>query len=1245
MNCRGFAAFAVAVVGIAFARTLGAQADVIRGRVTAASADSLPIENANVIATSVSGGVNRTTRTDRDGRYMIAFPGSEGDYLVTVTAIGFQPRRFEVRRTADQDILIGDVRLSKLGSTLDTVITLGQRARPSPTNGLDVGGTERPVNMGLVPAEQLGNLASMAASVPGVLFIQGTDGDPSGYSALGLDASQNGLTLNGMNASATDLPRDANVAVTLALSPYDVSQGQFSGGRLNVRLPSGSNYEMRTSSLRFNAPQLEWTDRAGRALGQQYTDANLGGAVSGAFVPDESFYNLSYQLGRRGNDLQSLLNTDPLGLQTEGIAADSVNRLLGVLQGAQVPATVSRFPAHRLSDQGLVLGAFDFAPPNWSSGQAFNVTVNGGWNRTAPASSLTTALPASSFDATAWNGTMQLHHMGYFGFVLSESGFAVSSARRFSTPYIDLPAGNVLVNSSFADGTTGVQPITFGGTAVSNSTTSSSVDLTNQLSWFSLNNKHRLKLTSEFRRDDYSTEQANNELGTFSFTSLGDLQAGQPASFTRQLNSVATDGRELIGGLSLGDSYRRTPDLQIVYGARLDANHFIDAPTPNSDVERTFGARNDRVPNGLYASPRLGFSWTYGSAQQIAAFTGAASVPRAVLSGGVGVFQNSLNASLPGQAIANTGLPTGVQQITCVGAAAPTPEWGAYANDPSSVPTQCANGTAGTVFATGAPNVVLFSPGYAPQRSTRSNLTWTGAILRGRLMASINGIYSRNLNQPTFVDINLDPTAHFSLADEGNRPVFVEPTSIVPANGAIASNDSRVSPLFNHVTELRSDLSSSTSQLTISLSPVVSSTRYTWGFNYTLNSMRDQANGFTSTVGNPFDVSAGRSAFDYRHQLLFDIGYNLFDVVRLFWVQSFLSGFPYTPTVAGDVNGDGYATNDRAFVFNPAATADTALGSAMRALLAGTPSSVRDCLVEQLGQLAARNSCQAPWTSAASLRIDFNPAKVRMPQRTSLSFSVANPLAAADLLLHGDSHAHGWGQAAIPDNRLLFVRGFDPVSRTFKYEVNQRFGNTSQAVSAARSPVTLTALMRVDLGPSRERQDLTRTLDRGRSTIGTTATAAEIKAAYSSAGLVNPMATILRASDSLKLTGRQADSLATMNRWYIVRLDSIWSPVAKNYAALPETYDNGEAYGRYVRAREASVDLLIRLVPSINTLLTAEQIRKLPDLVRAYLDRRYLAAVRAGTQGLSSPVFPTGVGVPSTGGVGRGRGGGAGGGR
>ncbi|WP_396208691.1 carboxypeptidase-like regulatory domain-containing protein, partial [Gemmatimonas sp.] len=72
------------------------QVDVIRGRVTGETNE--PLENVQVVITSLSGNVNRTARTDRAGRFTVTFPNGDGDYMVTIAAVGYAQKRFEVKR-------------------------------------------------------------------------------------------------------------------------------------------------------------------------------------------------------------------------------------------------------------------------------------------------------------------------------------------------------------------------------------------------------------------------------------------------------------------------------------------------------------------------------------------------------------------------------------------------------------------------------------------------------------------------------------------------------------------------------------------------------------------------------------------------------------------------------------------------------------------------------------------------------------------------------------------------------------------------------------------------------------------------------------------------------------------------------------------------------------------------------------------------------------------------------------------
>ena len=122
--------FVLAVLAAAAtAAPASAQAvDVIRGRVT--GPENQPLEGTQVTVTTLSGAVSRTARTDQNGRYTVTFPGGDGDYFVTFNSIGYAQRRFEIKRVADEDILIADARMSRTAQSLGEVRVQGDRTRP-----------------------------------------------------------------------------------------------------------------------------------------------------------------------------------------------------------------------------------------------------------------------------------------------------------------------------------------------------------------------------------------------------------------------------------------------------------------------------------------------------------------------------------------------------------------------------------------------------------------------------------------------------------------------------------------------------------------------------------------------------------------------------------------------------------------------------------------------------------------------------------------------------------------------------------------------------------------------------------------------------------------------------------------------------------------------------------------------------------------------------------------------------------
>ena len=685
-----FAALCLAAAAFTAApqRMSAQQADVVRGRITTGTGDG--VGSAVIAATSIPGNVTRTARADRSGRFTITFTNGEGDYWIAVSAIGFEPKRFELKRLADEDVLVANTRLAPSVQLLDSVRVTTGRKRPERNDVTDAMGTEKSVGVSAVNPAEAGNIAAMAASLPGVQLIPGSDGNPDQFSVFGLGGDQNRATLNGLGFGGGDIPRDAKTKAALGVTPWDVSRGGFSGGLFSMRTQSGSNFSTRALSSLVNAPPLQWTDRAGRASGAEYSSLSVGAQTSGPVSFEQSFYSAGYQFDRRSSDLQSVVTSNPFALNAAGISPDSVTRLRQVLSGQGIPSSVGRVPDARVSDRALVLGSFDVAPPSSASGQALNVTAVGSFTQLGAPLAQIASLPTVDVMSRNWFGSLQARHTNYVGSgVLTETSLGITRTGASTDPYLRLPAGSVRVSSTLDDGSSAVTPLSFGGSPVQNtSNAATGLAAQNQLSWFSLDNKHRLKLTSEVRYERFRQDLTSNQLGTFMYNSLADLEANAPSAYMRRLAPRIVNGSQILGALSLGDSYRPIADLQIQYGLRVDGNRYLAAPDANADVANTLGVRNDARPDRLYVSPRVGFSWTYGSSPQIPIANGFTRGPRAVVRGGVGVFQGSPATTLIGPAMSNTGLNAGARDLACVGSAVPTPDWNAYRTNPAAIPAE-----------------------------------------------------------------------------------------------------------------------------------------------------------------------------------------------------------------------------------------------------------------------------------------------------------------------------------------------------------------------------------------------------------------------------------------------------------------------------------------------------------------------------------------------------------------------------
>ncbi|MEO7998343.1 MAG: carboxypeptidase regulatory-like domain-containing protein, partial [Gemmatimonadaceae bacterium] len=925
-----------AVAAPPLAQPITLRAEVISGRVTASS--GTPVKGAVVIATMAPDRLTFTDTVSVTGEYALRIAKGTGDYLVYISAPGFTAFRKRVIRSGVDSVFNINAQLTATVTQLVTVTVAARKATPQRAAGatVEAGAAERAPDAlnGVMSPDLAGDINALATLVPGMTATAG------GFSALGLGTNQNSVTLGGAQFPGTSLPRDTRTTSRVTTSTFDPARGWFSGSNVNLDLVGGGLFATSRGHLTVDAPVLQSSNRLAKGTGQEFSNVNLSYGADGPVTwENKYFYNIGVQAVRRSSDVASLLTTSPELLQNIGVAGDSSAALLRILNGSNIPVTTETLPDSRVSDNVSVLARLERNPRDMKTMSprktTYGVMAVGQQSRDKAVGIGALSTPSRGGNVVQQSGALQGMASHFIGAdYLHETRSTLSWSDRNETSQLTQPEGRVLVQSDPTDNESGFSTLLFGGNSAGNRRT-------RQLTWETINTTkffaqgqaaHAIKVTSDIRFDTFRASLNTNPFGTFTYASLADLRADAPMSFTRTLNSPERSSGAWNAFLAIGDQWRLSRTLQLMYGARLEGNVFTARAPLNPDLQNRFGVRTDNAPASVHVSPRVGFTWVRSTAatEFLSGPSGQYSVPNPrYLRGGIGEFRNMLSPSLLAESRVSTGLPNGQARIACIGDATPHADWTSYASNSDNIPAQCA-GIPASIYADGAPNVRLVAAGFRPPTSWRANLAYGSRALN--LDWSVEGIYSLNLHQSGSVDLNFVSTPRFTLADE-MRPVFVQSTAIIPSNGLISQVGSRASASYGRVISNQSDLRSVSRQVTLNLRPAPNYMRnwYASG-SYTLASNRSQTRGFDGvTSASPMDKDWGRGDFDVRHQFQSQLGYSIKGVTIAGFARV-QSGFAYTPMVAGDVNGDGLS-NDRAFVPNPKASPGTALSSALTTLL------------------------------------------------------------------------------------------------------------------------------------------------------------------------------------------------------------------------------------------------------------------------------------------------------------------------
>jgi len=1220
-----FAALVILLTAALPARAqVGSTTDIIMGTVT--GPDNNPVVGARVEVKSIETGITRRKTTNDKGEYSIIFPDGGGSYELHVTFIGYGPYTTNVNRQSDEDRLVANVRLTRAPQVLAAVQVRARNDNGAANDRPTAGSTERnltPAQLDRLPIDK-GDLASIAALAPGVIGTSATDTTVASFSVGGQPTNQNQITLDGLSFGSGSVPSEAVRSTRVITSTYDVSRGQFTGGQVASTTRGGTNNIQGVFTYALRDPELEFVDESSATFGQKYQQNSLSFGVGGPIKEDEAFIFGAASVSRRTNPLSSLLAANELTLGRLGASPDSVARFLTRLNTMGVRATLPGIPDERLADNASAITRFD-----WSLGDLHTLTIRGDWRGSLQDGTRISAMavPTTGGNLKTMGGGVMATLTSHLNGFINEARVYQSSDHQNTDPYLIAPDGRVTVASQLADGTQSVTSLQFGGNpALPQETRSRLFEASDEVSWVSRGGAHRVKLGGLFNADRSSVGAIANRYGTYFYNSLAEFEANRPSQFTRTIS-----GHDRLAGsnnvaIYLGDAWRQSTAFQATYGLRLEDTRFPRDPEYNPEVETLFGRRTDHSPSELHLSPRVGFTLFVGAPGRGnqngqngggqggrggggggGGNFGGFNAQSWIVRGGVGEFRGRISSNLVANAVDATGLVGGQSTLTCIGAAVPTPDWTQYVGDPASIPTQCADVPGQPVvtpIANQRRNVTTFATDFGAPKVWRGSL---GASRRffDRYNFSVDGSVAYGLNQTGSHDLNLDASPKFTVGGENGRPNYSPAAAIIPTTGATTIASSRLHPEYGSVNEITSAFRSLSSQVTLSVGGVTMQ-GITLNGSYTFLRSRDQQNGFggaggggggfggASTAGDPNVVSWGTSDLERRHSLLGTITFPARSWVDITAIGRITAGQHYTPIVGGDVNGDG-SRNDRAFIFDPAVTTDTVIANGISRVLANSPERVSSCLRAQLGNVASRNSCSAPWSPSLDLQMNFRPDALGLARRLTLSLQLQNALVGFDQLLHGDN-LHGWGQPVVPDRTLLYVRGFDPATQTFKYQVNEHFGVANGQNSAYRVPFQIGLQGRLSVGQDPARQQIGRVFGGG----GPGGNSAEAFKARLSRLVPNPFLATIALDDSLKLalTPEQKTKLKALSDTIAPIADKLAGEIAEVLAQAGTSPDprviGVKVQGKTAEARAHGE----KAMADLKAVLTPEQWAKLPDSVK-----------------------------------------------
>ena len=902
-----------------------AEAQVTTSSINGTITDSKTKETligASVVVRHMPTGTVYGAATNAKGNFSIQGLRPGGPYTVEVSYVGYKTVKIQNLSLSLGEAETLNVKLTD-DNQLSEVLVTGKK-----TNSLNATRTGSATSfnraaMDRVPtiSRSISDIARLTPQANGSGSFAGAN---SRYNSFQIDGAVNndvfGLDQSGKNA----ISLDAIDALQVVIAPFDVRQSGFTGAGMNAITKSGTN-TFHGSAYDYYYNQDFYGTTAGKdvkerkKLNDQYENT-VGFTVGGPIVKDKLFFFANGEYIKKltpatfipGDGLSKIKKdeADKVEKKFKDLGYDA-----GGYLGHNVPEETYRAllrldwninAANHLTVRYSHIHDDQFKFSNSPTQLLFR---NFGYGKR----SITNTI-VSELNTRFSNSLSNELRVSYSG-IRDNRTF---SGKPFPAVQIDLAGG-----SRIRAGVDANTPLNELGQDI--------FSLTNNLTWtkgnhtFTFGTHNELfKMRNLFVPNPYGYYEYKNRkfkdangkevsvLGLDDFLNIGTAQEVGPSLY-RQMRvntNVTGDARwasEFWAGqvsLYAQDDWKASDKLRLTYGLRVDAPFFIDAPTENpafnnSQIAKDYGVTNNYLPKitPLF-SPRIGFRYNIDDERLY------------ILRGGTGIF----TGRVPFVWISNSFSNSGIEFASTERRGKDVLENVRFTADPTS-------SVGDKNFVAGSSLINLAAKDFKYPQVWRSTLAFE-AMLPGGIKASLEGMFTKNLNNVRYRNYALVKSSEKNYGDGEVRPIYKQRPDARLYSSIIALENTDKGYSYNFTASLSKTFAFG---LDASVSYTYGMTRGTndgassiaksnWEYNYSNDINGDEI---------------GYSSNDLRHRLLAQLNYrveygkNFATTIGI--VYNGQSGDRYSILAYNDLNGDG-SYNDLAYIPR---TATTAKGSAI----------------------------------------------------------------------------------------------------------------------------------------------------------------------------------------------------------------------------------------------------------------------------------------------------------------------------